>query len=96
MSRLLADLEVKAIKTAAYLLNHTLTESLRFKTPLRCLYEYLKRELPQPIGAHLRLYGCRAYPVILDQPKLDYIEPRARIGYLVGYVSTNIFRIWVP
>ena len=46
MSGLPADLEVEAIKTAAYLLNHILTESLGFKTPLRYLYKYLKRELP--------------------------------------------------
>ena len=37
MSGLPADLEVEAMKTAAYLLNHIPTESLRFKTPLRCL-----------------------------------------------------------
>jgi hypothetical protein len=24
------------------------------------------------------------------------LEPRAHIGYLVGYNSTNIFRIWIP
>ena len=46
MSGLLVDLKVEAMKTAAYLLNRTPTESLGFKTPLRCLYKYLKRELP--------------------------------------------------
>ena len=24
------------------------------------------------------------------------LDPRAYIGYLVGYDSTNIFRIWIP
>ena len=46
MSRLLADLKVKVIKTATYLLNYILIKSLGFKTLLRCLYKYLKKELP--------------------------------------------------
>ena len=29
-------------------------------------------------------------------PKLDKLAPRAHIGYLVSYESTNIFNIWVP
>jgi hypothetical protein len=24
------------------------------------------------------------------------LNPRAHIGYLVGYDSTNIFRVWIP
>ncbi|OAQ65574.1 polyprotein [Purpureocillium lilacinum] len=28
--------------------------------------------------------------------RLKKLDPRAHIGYLVGYDSTNIFRIWVP
>ena len=28
--------------------------------------------------------------------KLEKLEPRAHIGYLVGYSSTNIYRIWIP
>jgi hypothetical protein len=30
------------------------------------------------------------------RPKLARTEPRAHIGYLVGYESINIYRIWVP
>ena len=29
-------------------------------------------------------------------PKSEKLKPRAYIGYLVGYDSTNIFRIWIP
>ncbi|KJZ69686.1 hypothetical protein HIM_10933 [Hirsutella minnesotensis 3608] len=32
----------------------------------------------------------------LGRKKLKKLDPRAHIGYLVGYNSTNIFRIWVP
>ena len=29
-------------------------------------------------------------------PRLDKPEPRALIGYLVGYDLSNIFRVWLP
>jgi len=32
----------------------------------------------------------------LKRNRLQRFEPRAWIGYLVGYDSTNIFRIWIP
>jgi len=33
---------------------------------------------------------------IHNRPKLDKVLPKAHIGYLVGWDSTNIFRIWIP
>lgn len=46
-------------------------------------------------------YGARAYPVINDREaghdKRGFkVSPRAHIGYLVGYVASNLYRIWVP
>jgi hypothetical protein len=46
-------------------------------------------------------YGCRAYPLMKareqDKDKRDFkVAPRGHIGYLVGYVASNIYRIWVP
>ncbi|KAF3357041.1 hypothetical protein VdG1_00192 [Verticillium dahliae VDG1] len=53
-----------------------------------------------PSISHLRRYGCKAYPMTTaaltrsnGRRKLD---PRSHIGYLCGYDSTNIYRIWVP
>lgn len=40
--------------------------------------------------------GCRAYPRDKDVPRAAKNAPRAHIGYLVGYDSTNIYRIWIP
>jgi hypothetical protein len=42
---------------------------------------------------HLVPYGCRAYSYIKNRDKLEKLEPRAHIRYLVRYDSTNIFRI---
>jgi uncharacterized membrane protein YcgQ (UPF0703/DUF1980 family) len=36
------------------------------------------------------------YALLLNKPKLERIERNAQVGYLVGYNSTNIYRIWVP
>ena len=41
------------------------------------------------------LYKCRAYLYIKKQLKLNRLEPRAYISYLVGYISTNVFYIWI-
>ena len=32
----------------------------------------------------------------MKRKRLFKLDPRAQIGYLVGYDSTNIYRIWVP
>jgi len=54
----------------------------------------------KPEEARLRVYGCKAFAMTPDaqlkRNRLQRFDPRAWIGYLVGYESTNIFRIWVP
>ena len=32
----------------------------------------------------------------LKKKRLNKLDPRAHIGYLIGYDSTNIYRIWIP
>jgi hypothetical protein len=53
-------------------------------------------DLTKPEHAHLKAYGCLGYILRHDVDKADKMEARAYIGYLVGYDSTNIFRLWVP
>ena len=80
---------------AGYLLNRSPNKRLRWMSPLAFLQKWvgIKSYLPQV--AHLRVFGCRAYPLIKNRSKLNKLGPRAHIGYLVGYKSTNIFRIWI-
>ena len=40
--------------------------------------------------------ACRAYVRDPKVAKGDKMEDRAFIGYLVGYDSTDIFRVWIP
>ncbi len=44
------------------------------------------------------MYGCRAYAYITKKLRARKAElaERAHIGFLVGYDSTNIFRVWLP
>jgi hypothetical protein len=77
-------------QTAGYLNNRTPKRQLKRKTP----FEALTGE--KPSLAHLHPYGCRAYPLNKNIPRRQKLEPRAFISYLVGYDSTNIYKIWIP
>jgi hypothetical protein len=85
-----ADMWPEVVQTAAYLNNRTPKRRLGWKTPHEALTGL------KPNLAHLHVYGCRAYPHNKHIPKLDKLRPRAHLGYLIGYESTNIFRIWIP
>jgi hypothetical protein len=56
----------------------------------------------KPSLQHLRAYGCKAYTLIKSKGDPDYLgklqklAPRAHIGYIVGYESTSIYRVWIP
>ena len=86
----------ETIKAAGYLTNRAPTKRLDWKTPFQKLQEATGASNPKPNIAHLAVYGCRAYALNQQIPRRRKLEPRAFIGYLVGYESTNIFRIWIP
>ena len=87
------ELWPEIVKAAMYLLNRTPVKEKGWKTPFE-----LATGRPPRIG-HLRVFGCRAYAHKLgtDQPpRLEKLAERAHIGYLVGWDSSNIYRIWAP
>jgi hypothetical protein len=88
------------VKASGYLLNQTPSKNLRWKSPLEDLQISLGRTIIKPDIGHLKVYGCRAYVYIPEEVRKKErhhkLAPRARIGYLVGYQSTNIYRIWIP
>ena len=79
-----ANLWPETIAAAAYILNRTPTLRTGI-TPFEAIYKF------KPTISHMRVYGCKAYPLIYKIPKLQKLEPRAHIGYLVGYSSRNIY-----
>jgi hypothetical protein len=84
------ELANELVVTAAMLLNVTPTESLGWDTPYQRVFGR------KPSVAHMAPIGCRAYVLNRKVKRGDKLESRTMIGYLVGYDSTNIFRIWIP
>jgi hypothetical protein len=95
---LLEEMWPEIVKASAYLLNRTPSKHLEWKSSLENLQISLGRTIIRPDIGHLKVYGCRAYvytPEEVRKKERHYkLAPRARIGYLVGYQSTNIYRIW--
>jgi hypothetical protein len=105
-SKLPSALWKEIVRTAVYLLNRTPRWQYYWKTPYDRFHTYVAHkdgvavEHRKPNQAHLRVYGCKAYAMTTDALKkanrLQRFNPRAWIGYLVGYNSTNVYRIWNP
>lgn len=96
-SGLPSDMWPEIVRAAAYILNRIPTHSLNWKTPWEAATGH------KPNVAHLRAYGCKAYAHILKErgsnskpTKNEKLAARAHIGYLVGYQSSNQYRIWRP
>ncbi|KJZ68647.1 hypothetical protein HIM_10513 [Hirsutella minnesotensis 3608] len=81
-------------KAAVYLNNRTPKYRHKWRSP----YEAVTGR--KPGQEHLRAYGCKVFALTPDarekRQRLKKLDPRAWIGYLVGYTSTNIYRVWVP
>ena len=95
------------VAAATYLYIRTPRYSLGWKSPYEAFHEYVMNAQGvtgprKPILHHLKAYGCKCYVLIKSKGDPDYpgklqkLHPRAHIGFLVGYESTNIYRIWVP
>jgi hypothetical protein len=85
-----ANLWPEIVQAAVYLNNRTPKHQLSWKTP----YEVLTQSKPNL--SHLRVYSYRAYPLNKHIPRLEKLQARAHIGYLTGYDSSNIYRVWIP
>ncbi|KAM4067558.1 integrase core domain-containing protein [Hirsutella rhossiliensis] len=107
-AKLPSDLWPETWKAAVFLHNRSPMQNHGFKTPFQLLHQWLQDnnkdtgyQQTQPDITFLKAYGCRAYPLnkqaLQNKQKKDLkTDPHAEIGYLVGYDSTNIFRIWIP
>lgn len=92
-ARLPESLWPEVYEAAVYVINRTPQQiSDTWTSPYEMVYGR------KPNLANLRVYGCRAYVRYPDSaiPRTQKLAPRAWIGYLVGYVASNIWRIWNP
>ncbi|RKF80017.1 hypothetical protein GcM3_049032, partial [Golovinomyces cichoracearum] len=80
----------EALKCGTYIYNRLPRKFLGWKSPFE------KVTGRKPDLSHLHPFGCRAYVFQHNIPRLKKMLPRALIGYLVGYDSRNIFRVWIP
>ncbi|CEI67999.1 hypothetical protein FVEN_g7727 [Fusarium venenatum] len=107
-ANLLEGLWPESWKTAVYLHNRSPQQSGDRKTLFQQLHNWLKdnnRDTghinQQPDVTHLKAYGCRAYSLAIEaqegtQKRALKTAAHAEAGHLVGYDSSNIFRIWIP
>lgn len=86
---LLESLQLEIPKTAGYLYNRTPQRRLYQKT----LFEYVTGNKSDLL--YLRVHGCRAYTPKKAIIRSKKLAERAYLGHLVGYNSTNIYRIWI-
>ena len=83
------------ILAATYLLNRTPMKQHDWKSPLEKLSTELG-QLPCAELAHLKVFGCRAYPLLCgnDKPlKSVKLHTWGAIGYLIGYENQNTYYI---
>ncbi|RYP15656.1 hypothetical protein DL767_010301 [Monosporascus sp. MG133] len=105
-AKLPSFLIVYILKAAVYLYNRTPKYALFWQSPYKVYYTYLAYRDGvavldrKPQQAHLQVYGCMAYAMtataMKKEQRLQKLNPKAWIGFLVGYRSTNIYEIWNP
>lgn len=105
-ARLPAYLMREIVRTAVYLYNRTPKWLYNWKSPYERFFTFLAyrdgvvASERRPQQAHLRVFGCKAFVMSPEAHKKrnrkQRFNPKAWIGYLVGYNSTNIYRIWNP
>lgn len=97
-SHLPRSLWPEAVHAAVYILNRSPTRlpDGRWIIPQQEFHR-LGTGIQIPINlSNLRIYGCRTYVRIQGIPQSDKMRPRAEIGYLTGYKTTNVWRVWFP
>ncbi|KAH7471650.1 hypothetical protein FOMA001_g13746 [Fusarium oxysporum f. sp. matthiolae] len=105
-AKLPSFLWVEIWRAAVYLYNRTPKYIYNWKTPYERFYTYFAFRdgvvvtERKPDQTHLRVYGCKAFAMTTDALKKknrrQRLNPRGWIGYLVGYNSTNTYRVWNP
>ena len=93
----------EVVRAAVYLYNRTPKYIYNWKSPYDRFYTRMAHregvvvDRRKPDQTHLRTYGCKAYAMTTTaqkkQQRLQRLNPKAWIGFLIGYNSSNIYRI---
>ncbi|KAL2000223.1 hypothetical protein VTN02DRAFT_3395 [Thermoascus thermophilus] len=95
-SRLPMDLCPEALRTTAWLANRTPIRVLNWTTPFERVRSTLGDVRTRPGLLNIRVHSCRTYIRDPQIPRKEKMKARAKIGYLVGYKVSNIWRVWLP
>ncbi|KAJ6061516.1 uncharacterized protein N7446_005636 [Penicillium canescens] len=96
------ELWPEAAMAAVWLLNRTPTyiaHENRWVVPwdeVRKRFASDGEAIPKVNLSNVRLYGSLAYCRIEKQVQSDKMNPRAEVGFLVGYLAANVWKIWFP
>lgn len=99
------DMWPEVVRATVYLHNRTPNYQNEWKSPYEVFFTAIAAKSGatgkrRPNLAHLKAYGCKAFAMSddtqLHRMKSQKLDPKAWIGYLVGYLSSNIYRIWIP
>jgi hypothetical protein len=97
-AKLSEDLFSECYLTAEHLMNRTLNQTLNWESSLIRMQKLINQPIRFEIE-HLKVYECKTYSLLkgADVSSRDSkLKSRAFVDYLVGYNSTNIFRVWNP
>ena len=88
----------ETLQAAIWLINRTPTRGSNGKwfIPWDEARSFAQGHKPKISLANVKLYGSLAYCRAQKIPDGDKLSPRAQIGYLVGYIASNIWKIWFP
>ena len=75
-------------------MSRTPKEKLNWKTSLGTIYEHLGIDA-KPGISHLRIIGCLCHVLNKRLDKGDKLAPKTLQSWLVGFVGSNLFRVWI-
>jgi hypothetical protein len=97
-AKLPEDLFFECYLTVEHLMNRTLNQTLNWESPLIRIQKLINQNQSIRVELkHLKMYECKTYFLLkgVDASSRDSkLKSRAFVGYLVGYNSINIFRVW--
>lgn len=85
--------------SAVWLLNRLptyLKDQKRWLVPLQEVRDQFGSKAKEVDLSCLKVLGSLTYCRIPDIPRMQKLVPRADVGYLVGFVASNVWQVWFP
>jgi hypothetical protein len=96
--KLSKELFLECYLTVEHLMNRILNQALNWESSLIRMQKLInENQSIRPEIDHLKMYECKTYSLLKDadvSSKSSKLKSRAFVNYLIGYNSTNIFRVW--